>query len=111
MAVPASASAARFAEIGAEERCGDDRAGGEGRKRLTGLATISPAASSAITCASVVSSPWPCQAIPKLPVTAPVERGARFGRTHRYHHPRCPALQPKVLGSLERLAAVRAVLA
>jgi hypothetical protein len=35
MAVPASASAARFAEIGAEERCGDDRAGGEGRKRLT----------------------------------------------------------------------------
>src|SRR6202011_5226734 len=37
MAVPASASAARFAEIGAEERCGDDRAGGEGRKRLTGL--------------------------------------------------------------------------
>ena len=37
MAVPASASAARFAEIGAEERCDDDRAGGEGRKRLTGL--------------------------------------------------------------------------
>jgi hypothetical protein len=35
MAVPASASAARFAEIGAEERCGDDRAGGEGRKRET----------------------------------------------------------------------------
>ena len=27
----------------------------------------------AITCASVVSSPWPCEAIPKLPVTAPVE--------------------------------------
>jgi hypothetical protein len=37
MGVPASASAARFAEIGAEERCGDDRAGGEGRKRLAGL--------------------------------------------------------------------------
>ena len=25
-----------------------------------------------MTCASVVSRPWPCEAMPKLPVTAPV---------------------------------------
>ena len=29
--------------------------------------------SSAITCASVVSRPWPCDAIPNAAVTAPVE--------------------------------------
>ena len=28
---------------------------------------------SAITCASVVSSPWPCDATPNAAVTAPVE--------------------------------------
>ena len=37
------------------------------------MSSIRAPSSSAITCASVVSSPWPCEATPKLPVTAPVE--------------------------------------
>src|SRR6516165_10410880 len=37
------------------------------------MSSIWAPSSSAMTCAKVVSSPWPCEAIPKQPVTALVE--------------------------------------